>query len=155
KFGPYGISGGNPAPNGTPVNLTVGTCTGVQAAGVIRFVPTPFHGFNFVNRVDGPFGNDNIMGRYLFNRGNNFNASGNPVTGYAANVTALSKAARISETHNFTSHMVNEVRVGFDRLNVNFGGNNIGNAFEPAQGGILNALTNVTLQGGFLGYGPA
>ncbi|HEY7402426.1 MAG TPA: carboxypeptidase regulatory-like domain-containing protein [Candidatus Angelobacter sp.] len=155
KFGPYGISGGNPAPNGTPVNLTVGTCTGVQAAGVIRFVPTPFHGFNFVNRVDGQFGNDNIMGRYLFNRGNNFNGSDNPVTGYAANVTALSQAALISETHNFTSHMVNEVRVGFDRLNVNFGGNNIGNAFEPAQGGILNALTNVTLQGGFLGFGPA
>jgi hypothetical protein len=105
--------------------------------------------------VDGQFGNDNIMGRYLFNRGNNFNGSDNPVTGYAANVTALSQAALISETHNFTSHMVNEVRVGFDRLNVNFGGNNIGNAFEPAQGGILNALTNVTLQGGFLGFGPA
>ena len=51
--------------------------------------------------------------------------------------------------------MVNEVRVGFDRLNVNFGGNNIGNPFEPAQGGILNALTNVTIQGGFAGFGPA
>src|ERR1051326_4728410 len=130
-------------------------CPGVQVAGLTRTLPTPFHGFDFVNRVDGQFGNDSVMGRYVFNRGNNFNGSDTPITGYAANVTALSQAVLLSETHNFTSHMVNEFRVGFDRLNVNFGGNNIGNPFEPAQDGILNALTNVTIQGGNLGFGPA
>jgi carboxypeptidase family protein len=155
KFGPYAISGGNPQPNGTPASLTVAGCPGVQAAGLIRALPTPFHGFDFINRVDGQFGADTIMGRYIFNRGNNFNVSDTPITGYAANVTALSQAVLFSETHNFTSHMVNELRGGFDRLNVNFGGNGIGNPFEPAQDGILNALTNVTIQGGFLGFGPA
>jgi hypothetical protein len=155
KFGPYGISAGNPNVNGAPQSITVAGCPGVQASGLIRVLPTPFHGYDFVNRVDGQFGNDTVMGRYLFNRGNNFNGSDSPVTGYAANVTALSQAVLLSETHNFTTHMVNEVRVGFDRLNVNFGGNNIGNAFEPPQGGILNALTNVSIQGGFLGFGPA
>jgi Carboxypeptidase regulatory-like domain len=155
KFGPYGISAGNPNVNGVPQNITVNGCPGVQASGMLRVLPTPFHGYDFVNRVDGQFGSDTIMGRYLFNRGNNFNGSDSPVTGYAANVTALSQAVLLSETHNFTSHMVNEVRVGFDRLNVNFGGNNIGNPFEPPQGGILNALTNVSIQGGFLGFGPA
>ncbi|HET9838800.1 MAG TPA: TonB-dependent receptor [Candidatus Angelobacter sp.] len=162
KFGPYAISGGNPQPNGTPQNLnifnpagTIVTCPGVQSAGLIRALPTPFHGFNFINRVDGQFGADTIMGRYVFNRGNNFNGSDTPITGYAANVTALSQAILVSETHNFTSHMVNELRGGFDRLNVNFGGNGIGNPFEPAQDGILNALTNVAIQGGFLGFGPA
>jgi hypothetical protein len=155
KFGPYGISAGNPSVNGAPGSLTVAGCTGVQSSGLLRVLPTPFHGFDYVNRVDGQIGNDTIMGRYLFNRGNNFNGSDSPVTGYAANVTALSQAALLSETHNFTSHMVNEVRVGFDRLNVNFGGNNIGNPFEPAQGGILDALTNVSIQGGFAGFGPA
>ncbi len=155
KFGPYGIGAGNPNVNGAPGLITVGSCAGVQSSGVIRFVPTPFHGFDFVNRVDSQFGNDSVMGRYIFNRGNNFNVSDNPVTGYAANVTALSQAALISETHNFTSHIVNEARIGFDRLNVNFGGNNLGNPFEPTQQGILGALTNVTLQGGFLGFGPA
>jgi hypothetical protein len=160
KFGPYGISAGNPNVNGAPTatTVTVGaiTCPGVLTSGLIRSLPTPFHGFDFVNRVDGQIGsNDSFMGRYLFNRGNNFNGSDNPVTGYAANVTALSQAILLSETHNFTSHMVNEVRVGFDRLNVNFGGNAIGNPFEPAQGGILGALTNVTIQGGNLGFGPA
>ncbi|HEV7522693.1 MAG TPA: TonB-dependent receptor [Candidatus Angelobacter sp.] len=156
KFGPYGISAGNPSVNGAPTASTVAGCPGVLTSGLIRVLPTPFHGFDFVNRVDGQYGsNDSIMGRYLFNRGNNFNGSDSPVTGYAANVTALSQAVLMSETHNFTSHMVNEVRLGFDRLNVNFGGNNIGNPFEPAQGGILNALTNVTIQGGFAGFGPA
>jgi len=155
KFGPYGISAGNPNVNGAPSLVTMAGCTGVAQSGVIRILPTPFHGFDFVNRVDGNFANDTIMGRYLFNRGNNFNGSDNPVTGYAANVTALSQAILLSETHNFTSHMVNEVRVGFDRLNVNFGGNGIGNPFEPAQGGILDALTNVTIQGSNLGFGPA
>jgi Carboxypeptidase regulatory-like domain len=159
KFGPYGISAGNPTVRGTPTTITVTaasiTCPGVQTGGLIRTLSTPFHGFDFVNRVDGQFGNDTIMGRYLFNRGNNFNGSDNPVTGYGANVTALSQAVLLSETHNFTSHMVNEVRVGFDRLNVDFGGNNMGNPFEPKQAGILNALTNVTIQGGNLGFGPA
>jgi hypothetical protein len=155
KFGAYGISGGNPQPNGTPANLTVAGCAGVQTAGVIRILPTPFHGFDFINRVDGQFGADTVMGRYIFNRGNNFNGSDTPITGYAANVTALSQAVLLSETHNFTSHMVNELRAGFDRLNVDFGGNNIGNPFEPTQDGVLNALTNVSIQGGFLGFGPA
>jgi len=155
KFGAYGISGGNPQPNGTPANLTVAGCAGVQSAGLIRILPTPFHGFDFINRVDGQFGADTLMGRYIFNRGNNFDVSDTPITGYAANVTALSQAVLFSETHNFTSHMVNEVRAGFDRLNVDFGGNNIGNPFEPTQDGVLNALTNVAIQGGFLGFGPA
>jgi hypothetical protein len=155
KFGPYGISAGNPNVNGAPGLITVAGCLNVQSSGLLRVLPTPGHGFDFVNRVDGQFGNDTVMARYLFNRNNNFNGSDSPVTGYAANVTALSQAVLVSETHNFTSHMVNEVRIGFDRLNVNFGGNNIGNAFEPAQGGILNALTNVAIQGGFAGFGPA
>ncbi|HLK09625.1 MAG TPA: carboxypeptidase regulatory-like domain-containing protein [Candidatus Angelobacter sp.] len=159
KFGSYSISAGNPTAPSTKVNnVIVGatTCANVEQGGIVRTLATPFHGFDFVNRVDGQVGsNDSIMGRYLFNRGNNFNVSDNPVTGYGANVTALSQAMLVSETHNFSSHMVNETRVGFDRLNVDFGGNNMGNPFEPAQGGILGALTNVTIQGGNLGFGPA
>jgi hypothetical protein len=160
KFGAYGISAGNPAPNGAPslVNFTAaqtGTaCNGIQIAGVSRSIATPFHGFDFPVRVDGQIGSDSIMGRYLFNRGNSFNNSDNGAAGYVQNTTALSQALLLSETHNFSSHMVNEARIGFDRLNVNFGGNTIGNTFEPDQSQILNALTNVSI-GGSLGFGPA
>jgi hypothetical protein len=104
--------------------------------------------------VDGQIGSDSLMGRYLFNRGNSFNNSDNGAAGWVQNTTALSQAILISETHNFSSKMVNEARIGFDRINVNFGGNSVGNAFEPDQGGILNALTNVSI-GGSVGFGPA
>lgn len=164
KFGPYGIGAGNPTPgtvgvvnfnNSTTSTLNTGTpCPGVQVAGVSRTIATPFHGFDFPVRVDGQIGSDTLMGRYLFNRGNSFNNSDNGAAGYVQNTTALSQAVLISETHNFSSHMVNEARIGFDRLNVDFGGNTIGNPYEPTQGGILNALTNVSISGS-VGFGPA
>jgi len=155
KFGPFGISAGNPTSVG-PHNATVNGCPNVEIGGLVRTLAGPFHGFDFVNRIDGQLGtNDNLMARYIFNRGNNFDVSDNPITGYAANVTALSQAILLSETHNFSSHMVNEFRVGFDRLNVDFGGNNIGNVNEPTANGILGALTNVSIQGSTLGFGPA
>ncbi len=154
RFGAYGFSFGSPVVNGTPALLTVAGCAGVQEAGVSRTVATPFHGFDFPVRLDGQIGADTIMGRYLFNRGNSFNNSDNGAAGWVQNTTALSQAVLLSETHPFSSHMVNEFRVGFDRLNVNFGGNSVGNVFEPDQGGILNALANVTI-GGSVGFGPA
>lgn len=154
KFGAYGFTFGNPVINGTAANLTVAGCTNVQEAGVSRTLSTPFHGYDFPIRVDGQIGSDTLMARYLFNRGNTFNSSDNGAAGWVQNTTALSQAILISETHNFSSHMVNEARIGFDRLNVNFGGNSVGNAFEPAQGGILNALANVTI-GSNVGFGPA
>jgi hypothetical protein len=160
KFGAYGFSAGNPLPNGAPSTTSftaaqTGTaCNNIQIAGVTRTLPTPFHGFNFPLRVDGQAGANSFMARYLFNRGNNFNTQDNGAGGWVINVTALSQATLASWTRNFTPHMVNEVRVGFDRLNVNFGGNTIGNSLEPDQGGILNALANVSIAGS-LGFGPA
>jgi hypothetical protein len=160
KFGPYGFGFGSPVANGTvgTLNFTAaqtGTaCPGVQVAGVSRTLATPFHAFDFPVRVDGQIGSDTVMARFLFNRNNTFNQSDNGAAGYVFNTTALSQAVLLSDTHNFSSHMVNEVRVGFNRLNVNFGGNSVGNTLEPAQGGILNALTNVTI-GGSVGFGPA
>jgi Carboxypeptidase regulatory-like domain len=154
KFGPYGFSAGNPTFQGAPTNATVAGCAGVQVAGVSRTISTPVHAFNFPIRIDGQFGKDTFTGRFLFNRQNVFNQSDNGPAGYVFNTTALSQAVLLSDTHNFSSRMVNEVRLGFDRLNVNFGGNSIGNVFEPAQGGLLNALANVTI-GASVGFGPA
>ncbi|HWZ41911.1 MAG TPA: TonB-dependent receptor [Candidatus Saccharimonadales bacterium] len=157
NFGSYGFSSGSPTPTNptVPVGLVAG-CPGVQVGGVSRTLATPDHAFNVPLRLDGQLsGSDSFMARYLFNRNNSFNNSDNGAAGYVFNVTALSQAVLLGETHNFSSHMVNEFRVGFGRLNVNFGGNTIGNNFEPDQGGILNALANVSINGGNLGYGPA
>ena len=161
QFGPYGISAGNPTPgnNSTLTDITdpisgATLCSGVEENTVSRVLSTPFHGFNFVNKEDIAFGgSDNLSARYIFNRGNFFNTQDNGAAGYVVNVPALSQAILLSETHNFTSRMVNEARVGFDRLNVQFGGNSIGTL--PTTGNILNAVTNVAFQDpSQLGFGP-
>lgn len=159
KFGPWGISAGNPVvsptgPGGTLLTQDLVGCPGVQVAGVSRVLPTPFHGFNFINKEDLTLGSsDNLSARYIFNRGNSFNTQDNGAAGYVVNVPALSQALLFSETHNFTSRMVNEVRLGFDRLNVQFGGNTIGT--EPTTSNIGTAVTDVIFASAqpTLGYG--
>jgi hypothetical protein len=151
-FGPYGISAGAPTP-GNLTTQTVGGCAGVELGTVSRVLATPFHGFNFVTKEDASLGrNDNLSGRYIFNRGNFFNTQDNGAAGYVVNVPALSQAVLLSETHNFSIRMVNEARVGFDRLNVQFGGNTIGT--EPTTGNLLTAVSDVIFQDpGALGFG--
>jgi hypothetical protein len=158
KFGPYAFTFGKPTPrNPTLVSVPTSTtpCAGVQEGGVTRVVNSPAHGFDLVTRSDFQLGNDSFSTRYLFNRNNNFNLSDNGAAGWVFNQPALSQAVLTSWTHNFSSRMVNEVRVGFDRLNVEFGGGPL-NQFEPTSANIQNAFTNISFQtGNGLGIGPA
>jgi hypothetical protein len=157
KFGPFGISGGNPQvsiPSAGILNL-VSACPAATFAGVSRVVTQPVHNFDWILKQDLQLGNDTITGRYIFNRGNSFNLSDNGAAGYFFNVPALAQAALISWTHNLSAHMVNEARVSFGRLNVEFGGNTIGNT-EPTAQQLDQAVTNVSFStGGLLGFGPA
>jgi hypothetical protein len=161
KFGPYGISAGNPTPTVDPTThaftpVNVGACKGVQFGGVTRTLSTPVHTFNWIAKTDWNLsGGDVVSARYLFNRNNFFNVDDNGAAGYVFNVPALSQATLVSWTHNFTAHMVNEARVSFNRLNVEFGGNTIGNT-EPTANQVDQALANISIQApGFLGFGPA
>src|SRR5438270_3346265 len=107
SFGPYSISAGNPTPFGTFLNNNP-ACPGVELGGVERTLPTHTHNFNWVGRVDYQLGNDTIMGRYLFNRGNNFNLDfGDAAAGFPVSVPALSQAVLLGDTHNFSQHIVN------------------------------------------------
>lgn len=156
KFGPYGISGGNPTPVNPTVPLgTVQGCPGVEFGGVTRTLATPAHTFNWIMRADLQLANDTLSGRYIFNRNNFFNLDDNAAAGYPFNNPGLSQATLASWTHNFSPHIVNEARVAFDRANFEFGGNNIGNT-EATASNLSNAVTNVIFRTpGLLGYGPA
>ncbi|HEY6305492.1 MAG TPA: TonB-dependent receptor [Candidatus Angelobacter sp.] len=157
KFGPYAISAGNPTP-GNVQPLAVGpTCPGVQFGTVSRTVPQPQHFFNFVAKSDINVGSDTITSRYLFNRGNFFNLGDNGAAGYFFNEPALSQVMLVSWTHNLSARMVNEFRVSFGRLNVDFGGGNITGAAEPAAGQLDTALANIAFNSTAtnLGFGPA
>jgi Carboxypeptidase regulatory-like domain len=152
KFGPAGISAGNPVFTAAGTAPVAG-CGDIPVGTVSRLLPTPVHAFNWITKEDLQLGKDTISGRYIFNRSNAFNTNDNGAAGYVVNVPALSQAVLISWTHNFGSRMVNEARVGFGRLNLQFGGNSIGT--EPTVGNLSQALTNVNfLDGATLGYGP-
>jgi hypothetical protein len=164
KFGPWGIGFGNPTirpiTTNTPATGCAAITSGVPAniagdfAGITRVLGTPFHGYDFVEKVDAQLSsNDSFTGRYIFNRGNSFNTQDNGAAGYVTNVLALSQSALLSWTHNFSSHMVNETRLAFGRLNVGFGGNSIGNT-DPTPANLLQGLASVGITGG-LGFGPA
>jgi phage tail protein X len=159
KFGPYGISFGNPVVNGVPTNINPATgtpfvagCPSATFAGVARTVSQPIHAFDWVIKQDLQLGNDTITGRYIFNRGNFFNLGDNGAAGYLFNEPALSQAALVSWTHNLSAHMVNELRGSFGRLNVEFGGG----PTEPTAAQLDQAVANVSFSvGGLLGYGAA
>jgi len=156
SFGPFSISAGSPtAINVTPANIrTVGTCGPVQFGNVQRTLPGNAHEFDFITKLDLQLGSDSISGRYIFNRNNSFNAVGTGSTGYIGNVPDLNQQEYLAWTHNFTAHMVNEARVSFGRLNVEFGGNNFGNTIANA-GQLDQAVTNVSFNNTFSGWGPA
>jgi hypothetical protein len=142
SFGPYAISSGNPTPFGTFLNDNP-ACPGVELGGVERTLPTHTHNFNWVTRMDWQLGGDAITARYLFNRGNNFNIdTGDAAAGFPVSVPALSQAILLSETHTFSSHIVNELRVGFNRLNVVFATNTIGTV--PSDTNVDQAITRAT-----------
>jgi hypothetical protein len=143
SFGPYAISSGNPTAFGTFIDNSDPSCTGVELGGVERTLPTHTHNFNWVTRMDWQLGSDSIMARYLFNRGNNFNLDfGDAAAGLPVSVPALSQAILLGETHNFNTHVVNELRVGFNRLNVVFATNTLGTV--PSDTGVDQAMTRAT-----------
>jgi carboxypeptidase family protein len=154
KYGPFAISAGNPTINGTPQTGIMASCPAAEFAGVSRTVGQPDHVFDWILRNDIQLGSDTITSRYIFNRNNFFNGNDNGAGGWFFNVPALSQAALISWTRNISTHMVNEARVSFGRLNVEFGGNQFGT--EPTAGNLDQAVANVSFRAsGLLGFGPA
>jgi Carboxypeptidase regulatory-like domain len=158
RFGPFGETIGNPVatptgPNNTFLTENLGGCNNVQVGGVTRTVANPTHSYNWVTRYDYQIGSrDTFSARYLYNKTTNIDtADDNPVAGYFVNIPALSQGVLLSETHNFTSRMTNDFRVGFDRENVQFGGSTNGTA--PTDANILNGLANVTFLTATQGFG--
>lgn len=157
NFGPYGITGGNPTPNGTPTQVAVGACS-VEMAGVKRTLPTDSTTWDWLIKTDLVASSKNhITARYVYNKQTPLNGdpgSGSAAAGYPYNVPSLSQAVVLGWTRTLSSRMVNEFRVGFDRLNVEFGGNGLGNTV-PQQGDIGNALARIAFTDpSLLAFGP-
>jgi hypothetical protein len=163
QFGPFGVKGGNPvAQNVAPLDITnpvsgAVVCPAVPFGTVVRNLSTPSHAYNFYTRADVTLAHDTFVARYIYNRTNFFNldpGGQGAASGYPFNEPALAQSTLASWTHNFSSRIVNELRLAYGRLNVQFGGNDIGNTTPPVSQ-LPNALTNVAFQSPtFVGFGP-
>jgi hypothetical protein len=162
KFTPYAFSKGDPTPlptnstTGTFTNINIGAgCPGIQFGGVQRLLPTPTHIYNTILRGDLDLGRDTISGRYLFNYNKLFNLGDNGGGGWVFDQRYWSHDLLYSWTHNFNAHMINEARASYGRFYLSNGGNDSGNPFYPDFRHLDDALTNVTFNNTFLGFGPA
>lgn len=157
-FGPFGVKGGNPVPSKVTTGV-VSACPQAEFGNVTRNLSTPFKAYDFYTRADVQLAHDTFVARYIYNRTNFSNLDDGlqgAAAGYPFNEPALSQATLASWTHNFGARMVNELRVAYGRLNVEFGGNTIGNTVPPV-GQLSSALANITFQNTAvnLGFGPA
>jgi hypothetical protein len=169
KYGPYGVSAGNP----TPVDPHMATLTATtkptdpanspndlfcnyEVGGVKRTLPTGSHQYNWIYKMDLNTEKNHFYGRYLYNKSTFFNADsfGTAAAGYPVNVPALSQDYGFSWVRTLSVRMANEFRASYGRLTVGFGGNSIGNTVPPDTG-ISGALANVATGSGNLGFGPA
>ncbi|HEV2177003.1 MAG TPA: TonB-dependent receptor [Terriglobia bacterium] len=159
-FGPYGITGGNPTPSGTPTTESLTAANGTpcmaEFAGVQRTLSTPTHQYDYTARLDFNGDKNRFYGRWLYQKATplDIDPFGTAAVGYPANVPSFGEDFGVSWTRTLSATMVNEARLSYGRLNVEFGGNGIGNTV-PNQGNIANGLTNVNISAPFTGFGPA
>ena len=183
SYGPFGVTAGAPTvAAGTtqtvdyfPYNATTQTgdpnlpavpvpndgangCN-VELGGVQRTLPNGFHFYDWVARVDvRATDSDSFYARYLYQKSVFFNAAVSPTSnasGYPVNIPALGQSALVDWTHTFNNRMLNELRLGYSRNAVQFGGNTLGNT-TPLMSNLANALTSVGFTGSnLMGFGPA
>ena len=166
-YGPFGITGGGPTISGVstvayyddaPINNTTDPTTGApacgyQLAGVQRTAPNGSYVFDFVTRLDIVASNaDSLYFRYLFQKLLVYNL-GDIAGGYPFNGSSLRQSVLIDWDHTFSNQMVNQLRIAYSRLNVDFGTNTLGNTV-PSANQAGEALTDaVFLSGALLGFG--
>jgi Carboxypeptidase regulatory-like domain len=174
-YGPYGVGGGSPTLSGAtqvvnygPANTTdaglvvpvpndgAAGCN-VQLGGVQRTLPNGDHIYDWIARLDVHLSNaDSFSVRYFFQKENFFNdntGSADIASGYPFNVPSIGQSGLIDWTHTFSNRMLNELRVGYQRTNIEFGTNTLGTV--PGQAAVGSALTNVSFaEPTLLGFGP-
>jgi len=168
KYGPYGITAGNPTPinpstiyydgapnpNGTDPSTKLPACA-VQEGGVQRTLSTGSHSYNWIYKMDFNTEKNRFYGRYIYNHSTPFNVDeGQAAAGYPVNVPGFSQDYAFSWVRTISNRQTNEFRASYGRENVEFGGNSIGNTVPNATQ-ISTGLATITTGSGNLGFGPA
>lgn len=152
---------------GLPVNTAVFNAT--EAAGVtnpislalLKFIPAPTSGNLYAGAINGPVNIDQgtIDLLYLLNSKDTFHGfyanqhdirtepttQGNTLPGFGDQRPAVRQIFTLNETHLFTSRLVNELRLGYNRVHVEFQPNF---TTDPATLGFNNFPAGVKSSGG-------
>ena len=156
-YGPYSIPGGHPVQQGTAQLVDFADCPSVEENGIQRTLPTNSRQYNFVVKLDFQTEKNHFYGRYIYSNTNFFNidpGAGGAAAGYPFNEPALSQDYGFSWVRNLTTHMANEFRASYGRVNVDFGSNSLGNTIPPQQQ-IDQGLANIVFNDpSLLGIGP-
>jgi len=138
-FGPYGIKVGNPTPAGTVQNITVsnGTTSAVIPFSFVnRTVGTPFDDTQITGRGDWQISSkDRFFARYIYQDSNNAVGSGTISSGALVAVPSHDEQYGFDYTRDWSTHIVQQTRVGYSKANVTFAG---GQAFPQC------SIANVT-----------
>ena len=168
SYGPFAVGYGSPTISGSPTmgyydnapvnnttdpnappSETVPAC-GYQLAAIQRTLPNGFHFYDWLGKLDVHFTpRDLVTFRYIFQRELFYNSTGynngtSAAAGYSFNVPSIANSGLIDWSHTFNNRMLNELRIGYQRNNVEFGGN-AGNTV-PLAGSLGSGLTNVSFE---------
>jgi hypothetical protein len=139
KFGPYGITVGNPTPAGTIQNIAVSngtTSVTVPFAFVQRTVGTPFDDTQITGRGDWQISSkDRFFLRYVYQDNITAVGSGTISSGAFVAVPAHDEQYGFDYTRDWSTHLVQQTRVGYSKAAVQFAG---GQAFSEC------SIENVT-----------
>jgi len=126
QFGPYGIKVGNPTPAGTVQNITVSngtTSAAIPFSFVSRSVGTPFDDRQVTGRGDWQISSkDRFFVRYINQDSNNAVGSGTISSGAFVAVPAHDEQYGFDYTRDWSTHVVQQTRVGYSKAAVVFAG---------------------------------
>jgi hypothetical protein len=130
KYGPYGVTQGNPQPLGTPVLEKVtgpnGTSATIPFAGVTRSIGTPFNDQEHLGRLDWQAtGRDHMFLRYFYQNSVSTGVSGGSpslAAGDFINVPGTTHSVGADWTHTFSEHWLDQLRYSFQESKIFFQG---------------------------------
>jgi hypothetical protein len=167
KYGPYAIKAGSVSPQASSltdktISLVNGaTCadTGLSTvtaefAGVERGLPDPYKQWDYMARMDYQGSKDRIYGRFIHQKITPVNGTGTAWAGFPGDVPSIGDQAGLDWTRNFSATVVNEGRLAYGRLGVEFGGNSYGNTL-PQQGSWAQGIASIGAPSGYAGFGYA
>ena len=126
SFGPYGIAVGNPTPAGAIQNITVSNGVSsvlVPFSFVTRTVGTPFDDKQITGRGDWQISSkDRFFLRYVYQDSVNAVGSGTISSGAFVAVPAHDEQYGFDYTRDWSTHLVQQTRVGYSKASVVFAG---------------------------------